>query len=362
MPPLGTVTKGSRAVLKLHEIIIQDLEEITAEQVSWDKLRGKTVLITGASGLIASYLVYTLLYLNDTRGMDIQVLALVRNREKAETQFGEIIRRQDFVLLVQDVCESIAYDGEIDYIIHAASQASPRYFLSDPVGTIRANTIGTQNMLELAVKKQAQGFLYLSTREIYGAPLAGQDRIAEQDYGTLDPVQIRSCYPESKRMSETLCAAYRHQYGIATRTARIAHTYGPDQVMDNGRVWGDFISNIVRGENIILKSQGTMELAFTYISDMVYGLLLILLDGEELAYNLSNTTEIVTVRELAERLVSLYPDKQLKVVMDIPADTRAYLANRVAPLDCTKAEQLGWVPRVGLTEGFRRAIAYQESR
>lgn len=349
-------------MLDLHAVILEDLENIVSQSISWDKLRGKTVLITGASGLIASYMMFTLLYLNDTRQLGIHVVALVRNGEKAQTQFDRLLDRADLTILVQDVTQPLLYSESVNFIVHAASQASPRFFRTDPVGTILANTVGTQNMLNLAVAQKSEGFLYLSTREIYGEFANDMDSIAENNYGALDPTLVRSCYPESKRMAETLCRAFSHQYGVPARVARIAHTYGPDWVMDNGRVWGDFISNVVRSQPIVLKSQGTMELAFTYISDMVAGLFLVLLDGLDFAYNLSNTHASTTVRRLAELLADMYPDKSLQVVMDISKDTGAYLANPVPKLDCTRAIALGWHPIVGLKEGFRRAIAYQESK
>ena len=134
-------------MLDLHAVILEDLEHIVSQPVSWDKLQGKTVLVTGASGMIASYLVFTLLYLNDTRHLNIRVLALVRNGEKAKQQFGNILVRSDITLLIQDVSQVLDYSGPVDYIVHAASQASPRFFTTDPVGTIQANTMGTENML-----------------------------------------------------------------------------------------------------------------------------------------------------------------------------------------------------------------------
>ena len=151
-------------MLDLHAVILEDLEHIVSQPVSWDKLQGKTVLVTGASGMIASYLVFTLLYLNDTRHLNIRVLALVRNGEKAKQQFGNILVRSDITLLIQDVSQVLDYSGPVDYIVHAASQASPRFFTTDPVGTIQANTMGTENMLRTAMERKSEGFLYLSTR------------------------------------------------------------------------------------------------------------------------------------------------------------------------------------------------------
>jgi len=344
-------------MLSLHPIILEDVESIAAEdKIHWDKLQGKTALITGASGLIGSYLVYTLLCLNETRGLGITVLGLVRNREKAERQFASLLGRSDFHLIVQDVTAPISYEGNVQYIFHAASQASPKYFIQDPVGTIAANTTGTHNLLEFARIKNAEGFLYLSSREIYGEPVGKKRFTAENEYGIVDPTLVRSCYPESKRLSETLCTCYQHQYGIPAKIVRLSHVYGPDYVMDNGRVWGDFVMNVIRGEDIVLKSEGLMELAFTYVSDAVSGIFFALLNGDELVYNVGNSSEIVRVRDLAEMVAGLYPEKGLKVVYDIPAEATGYLANHVAFLDASKLCGLGWVTHVKLTDGFKRII------
>lgn len=156
-------------MLPIHPIIQEDVRSIVAEdKIHWEKLRNKTVLVTGASGLIGSYLVYTMLCQNEMRGLGITVLGLVRNRDKAEKQFSPLLDRPDFQLLVQDVTAPIVYEEEVQYIFHSASQASPKYFIRDPVGTIAANTTGTHNLLEFARKKDIEGFLYLSSREIYG--------------------------------------------------------------------------------------------------------------------------------------------------------------------------------------------------
>jgi len=349
-------------MLPIHPIIQEDVRSIVAEdKIHWEKLRNKTVLVTGASGLIGSYLVYTMLCQNEMRGLGITVLGLVRNRDKAEKQFSPLLDRPDFQLLVQDVTAPIVYEGEVQYIFHAASQASPKYFIKDPVGTIAANTTGTLNLLEFARVKGAEGFLYLSSREIYGEPINEKRFTSEDEYGVVDPTLVRSCYPESKRMSENLCACYTHQYSVPSRIIRLAHVYGPDYMIDNGRVWGDFVMNVVRGEDIVLKSEGLMELAFTYVSDAVSGIFFALLNGNELVYNIGTSSEIIRVRDLAEMVAGLYPDKGVKVVYDIPTGVTGYLANRVAFLDATKVKTIGWQEKINLNEGISRVICYESN-
>ncbi len=341
-----------------NKIIQSDLYEISNANIEWNKLKEQKILITGANGLIGSYLVYTLLYLNDRFSLDIEVLALCRNKKRAEERFSSILRREDFRLVVGDVNNKLSIKGSVDYIIHAASQTGRTQFLSDPVGTISVNTIGTMNLLDLAVEKNTKSFLNLSTREIYGKSINDNKFIRENDYGIIDPTELRSAYPESKRVSETICAAYMKQYGIKCKVARISHTYGPEYSRDNGRIWEEFISNVVNGQDIVLKSDGSTELAFTYITDTIIGLLIVLLQGEEFVYNVSNQNSILSVKELAETLIELYPDKKLKIRFDIATQFQGtgYLAHKIGALDSSKAMELGWNPRVGIREGFKRTI------
>ncbi|MBO5430426.1 NAD-dependent epimerase/dehydratase family protein, partial [Methanocorpusculum sp.] len=315
-------------------------------------LQSKTVLITGASGLIGSYLVYSLIGLNELKHTNMKVLALVRNREKAEKQFGELLNRNDLILIDKDVTEPISYPEKINYIIHTASKTGPKAMMEDPVGTITANACGTLSLLEYA-RKHNSVFLYLSSREIYGNTSPDIHCIRETDYGTLNPTLVRSCYPESKRLSETLCSAYSHQYGVVTKIARLAHTYGPDWSLGSGRVWGDFLLNEIRGENIILKSDGISELSFMYVADAVSALFFILLNSSEQVYNVSDSTGVVLVRELAKLVSNLHPEKGLQAVFEV-SNNGCYSTSKIAILDTTKIEELGWKPLTTLPQGLLR--------
>lgn len=339
--------------LPIHPVILEDVASIIANQkIQWDKLQSKTVLITGASGLIGSYLIYSLVGLNERKHANIKILALVRNRSKAEMQFGKLLERDDVILLEMDVTETPAYSEEIHYIFHTASKTGPKAMMEDPVGTIKANALGTLHLLEYA-KQHNTAFVYLSSREIYGNTASNITLIPETEYGTLDPTLVRSCYPESKRLSETLCAAYNHQYGIETRIARLAHTYGPDWSLGSGRVWGDFLLNETRGENIVLKSDGRSELSFMYVADAVSALFFILLNSDEMVYNISDASGVVQIRDLAEIIASLHPEKELKAVFEI-SNENCYSTSKMAILDTEKIEKLGWKPEFTLEQGLLR--------
>ena len=188
----------------MNPIIQEDLEKIISfKAVDWKVFQGKTVLISGANGMLPSYMVETLLYLNKKYDYHIKVIALVRNLEKAQMCFSEHIEDEALDFLVQDVAEPIEYDGDIHFIIHAASQAAPSYYGVDPVGTFKANTLGTLNMLELAKEKRLEGFLYFSTGAVYGN-LPGEKIILKEDNpGAVNILDIRNCYGESKRAGES---------------------------------------------------------------------------------------------------------------------------------------------------------------
>ena len=346
--------------MQLNKVIIEDLDNIIKEPIEWEKLNNSTVMITGVGGMIASYMLYTFLHLNDTRNANIKVVGLVRNEEKARKRFTTLLDRGDFELLVQDVTTPISYEGTIDYVIHAASQTGPRQFVEDPVGTIAANTIGTKNILDFAVEKNAKGFIFLSTREIYGKNMEGKEFVSEEEYGVTDPTLVRSCYPESKRMSETLCAAYKHQYGLNCKVARIAHTYGPGLLIGDGRVVGDFLNNVIHNEDIVMNSDGSAILALTYISDTIAGLFYVMLNFEDFVYNVSKDDEPISVKELALTLCNLYPEKGIKAVFKEvdPSQKAGYLAHKIALLSSKKAIEEGWNPAVNVESGFRRMVSY----
>lgn len=233
-------------------------------------------------------------------------------------------------------------------------------FMENPIGVISVNVSGTWNLLELAREKAVEGFLFLSSREIYGETLSEKRFIKEDDYGAVNPILVRSCYPESKRMAENLCSCYSHQHSVPMRIARLGHVYGPEYSLSSGRVWEEFIQMAVSGKDIVLNSDGKMELAFTYVSDAVSGLFFVLLNGDELVYNISDTSEIVTVRGLAELVVSLCPEKELKVVVDIPEDRSGYLQNRVLFLDSKKITELGQENKIHLSIGVGNTLDYHK--
>lgn len=342
-----------------NPIIQEDLRTITGSGLKWELFEGKTVLITGAGGFLPSYMVETLLYLNDhVLKNKALLICLVRNRRKAEARFAGSLSRNDFILLVQDVCEKIELDFKVDYIIHAASQASPKYYGKDPVGTLLPNVLATANLLDLAKTDKAAGFLFFSSGEVYGE-MGDKIPTKETDFGFVDPAEVRSCYAESKRMGENMCVSWHRQYGVPAKIIRPFHTYGPGMDLEDGRVFADFVSDIVHGRNIVMKSDGSARRSFCYLADATTGFFTVLLKGKNgQAYNVGNDKGEISILGLAELLIGLFPEKALTVTKMGEIRQEGYLMSRIVRNcpEISKVRSLGWEPRVSLEEGFKRTV------
>lgn len=347
-------------VLHANPIVDQDLKAILGSELAWEELFHKTILISGASGFLPAYLVYTLMALNAEKNAGIKVIALVRNKEKAIGRFAPWLDNPQFQLLVQDVCEPIQWEESVDFVIHAASQASPKFYGSDPVGTLKANILGTLNLLDFAQKNGAKRFLFFSSSEVYGAVPENKIPTAENDFGFVDPTQVRACYAESKRMGETICISWMHQFGLPIVIVRPFHTYGPGMDLNDGRVYADFIANMVREEDITMKSDGLATRAFCYISDATIGFFKVLLQGTPgEAYNVGNEAGECSIIDLAHRLIALFPEKKLKINRYSSPNEKGYISSFVSRNvpNIAKIKSLGWQPETDIESGFSRTIS-----
>ena len=344
-----------------NEIIRDDLDYIVND-INLEKLKNKTFLITGATGMLASYYLCTLMYLNDKYNYNIKIYALARNINKLFEKL-DITDRKDIVAIEQDVCEPINNLGNLDYIVHMASSSNPKSIVENPVGIIEANVLGTLNILELAQKSNSE-VIFTSTREVYG-DMKNVEIVKENDMGVLDNTMVRSCYPESKRMAENLIVSYAYQHGISYKIARIAHSYGPGMIINNdGRIMSDLLSNVLNKENIILKSAGTAKRAFCYVTDATKGLLYMTTSSEKNQfYNLANETEEIEIRKLAENLTDWYSDYNIELQFDIEntkSNNSKYVNFARTKLSTEKLENLGWKPSISLYEGIHKTINFFE--
>jgi nucleoside-diphosphate-sugar epimerase len=341
-----------------NPIFLEDLAEIASAPLPWHQLSGTTILVTGAGGFLPAYMVETLLYLNDhILQTPAKIVAIVRNRARAEERFRAHLHRSDLEISVQDVSAPLDYSGPFHFVIHAASQASPVYYATDPVGTLSANVLGAFHLLTASqAQHDMRGFLYFSSGEVYGNVTHGQKPTAEHDFGITDCTELRACYGESKRMAENMCVSWAHQYKLPTRIARPFHTYGPGMRLDDGRVFADFVRDLLAGGPIVLQSEGVARRTFCYLADATLGFFTVLLvgsDGE--AYNVSNPAGECSIAELADRLAAEFSttvDRRYR-----PSGS-AYVTSTIQSTvpDIRKLEGLGWKPHRGIEDGFRRTV------
>lgn len=340
----------------------EDLEQAVAAPLAWEKLDGKTVFVTGATGLVGSQLVKVLLAANRIRGLKIRVVALVRSADKAKRVFAHLLERPELELCFGDVTVPVEVAGNVDYIIHAASQTASKEFVSHPVETIDISFVGTKNILELARSKASAGVVYVSSMEAYGNPGEATARTTEKDLGYIDNLSVRSCYSEGKRFCECLCACYAAEYSVPVKIARLAQTFGAGVSTEETRVFAQFARSAMNGTDIVLHTQGRSYGNYCYTADVVSGLLTILLQGENgQAYNVVCEAATMRIAEMAEMVASRLAEGRIKLVFDIPesALTYGYAPDVVMRLDGSKLRSLGWEPRIApdLETMYRRMIA-----
>lgn len=346
----------------MNQIVKEDIINIiNSETIPWQRFRNKYILITGATGMIPSYLVWVLIMLNEIKSYNIKIYLLFRNLNKAQNIFKDYLNKDYINILLQDVCDPINISDSIDYIIHGASNASPKYYGTDPVGTARANIIGTDNLLQLAKNNRVESFLFMSSGLIYGTTTDENAIIFETDRGTLDPLDVRNCYGESKRAGENLCVDYHYQFGVNVKIARVFHTLGPYVDLNDNRAFSDICKSFVENKNIILRSDGSAKRTFLYIADAVKALFLILFKGEPgEAYNVGSQLNEISIKELAYLLIDRYPEKNVEVEFSIDPTSLEYTkmknpVDRIIPAT-DKLRALGWSAEFRLPHIFSRTI------
>lgn len=340
-----------------NKIVQDDLKNLIKENINFSMLENKSFLVAGANGMLATYFIYFLMYLNDKENMNIKIYALSRNENKMKEKFIQGDYRKDVILVTQDVCDEIKIEDNIDYIMHMASSANPDTISKDPVGIIKANLVGTFNILNFARQNNSE-VIFTSTREIYGKMPEGINFIKETDMGALNCFEPRACYPESKRMAETILLSYYNQFGVKFKNLRIAHTYGPGMnINHDGRIMSDLISDVVNKRDIVLKSTGEAKRAFCYITDAISAMLYVITKGNVgEAYNIANETEEIAIKDLANLMVNLYSEYELEVKYVINNNPNAYTNFKRVGLDTTKIEKLGWKPKITLTDGIIKTV------
>lgn len=335
-------------------VVISDMREICG-RIPIQEFDGKTVLVTGANSMLGTYVAYAFLHMAQLEGINVHTIVLTRSIDRTKGLYRDSLSQSYFDIIDSDITRPLIYDGQVDYIFHFAGNASPHAINNDPVGILRSNLIGTFNVMDFAWKKGAR-VIFASTREVYGA--SEEQSLSESSFGRLDPMDNRSCYPESKRAAESILRAYHLQYGVECVSARIAHCYGPGMKIDNdGRVMADFIGDAVKGRDITLNSTGDAVRAFCYLSDAVTALILLALRGESgTPYNLSNETEPLPIRDVARIICESQTHYDIRVVFSGQQPTTGYCKYKRVALDNSRIAALGFTPIVSLREGIKRTL------
>ncbi len=342
---------------------MEDILCVSKISFPWEKLRGKNVMLSGATGLIGSFLVDVILEKDIKDGLDCTVYALGRNEEKAKQRFTKYVDDQHFVFIPYDVKLPLVRDDldTVDYILHLASNTHPMLYATDPIGTITTNIIGLQNLLDFAVEHHSSRFVFASSNEIYGEN-RGDVELFDEDYcGYINCNTLRAGYPESKRSGEALCQAYKSQKGLDVIISRFTRSYGPTIDKSNTRALSQFINKAVEDEDIVLKSAGTQYFSYTYMADAVSGLLYAMLKGENgEAYNIAHESGDITLKDLAEIIAEI---SGRKVVYEVPnaVETAGYSKATKARLDGHKLQALGWKPKYDIRTGMERTISIMKS-
>lgn len=345
---------------EVNPVIREDLENIIKAKLPWELLRKKTILVAGGAGFLAAYLIKSLLLASRLKGLNIRIICIIRRAQSAEVRFSNYFGASDFSIFQHDITRPLPNDfPRADFIIHSASQASPQYYGVDPIGTLLPNSTGTMHLLNHAIRSKTEKFLFFSSGEIYGIPVNPDRLVGEKDYGYLDPLTVRSSYAESKRIGETMSAAWAEHHGLHTCIVRPFHTYGPGMALDDGRVFADFVADVVAKRDIVLNSDGGAKRSFCYLADATIGFLTVLLLGAKAeAYNVGNPDAELSIGELATVLSELFPERGVATRFKALEISNKYLQSpisRCCPA-IDKIRHLGWFPTTGVKEGFRRTI------
>ena len=337
----------------MNRIQTEDIKKFALNFSLGKDLRDAKILVTGATGLIGSTFIHCLLSLN----VEIEIIAPVRNIEKANTLFS----KAEFAHIRLIECDIVSFNyetiGEINYIVHSAAPTASRFFVEYPVETFDTIYSGTKALLEYARRHPVKGFAYLSSLEVYGEIYDDSTCISEDIQGYLDVLAVRSCYPMAKRATENLCCLYAAEYGVPTKIARLTQTTGAGISKDDNRIIAQFARCAAYSEDIVLHTNGDSSRPYCYTTDTISAILYILLKGQVgTAYNVANEGTYISAKAMAE-----YVRDNFNPAIDVRIELNGHMG--YAPttkqnLSAEKLRALGWKPQYGLKDIFERLIAY----
>lgn len=335
-----------------------DVRQVAQLPLPWEKLTNSTLLITGATGLIGSFLVDVLMLKRKEEGLTCTVYTMNRRAENARKRFAPYLADGGVHCLEGDVNQDLRNINipHVDFVLHLASNTHPRAYATDPIGTVTTNIIGTNNLLQLAKANSARRFLFASSVEIYGENRGDVDCFSEDYCGYINCNTLRAGYPESKRCGESLCQAYRKQESLEVVIARLSRSFGPTLRRDDSKALSQFLHNALNGEDIVLKSKGLQYYSYTYVADAVSGLLTVLLLGEDgEAYNVADAGSDIRLKDLAAYIAN---EVGRTVIFQLPDSTEqaGFSKATLARMDSSKLQSLGWKAHYDIREGIHRTL------
>lgn len=348
-------------MLTNSEIFMEDLREIEAADIPWERFRDKRVLVTGGTGLIGMTMIFALLHVNEKRSLGMELFAIVRDTAKAERIFGPSAGHPGLTFLKGTMEELPSLPERIEYWIHGACPTASAFMTQHPVEVIRTSVEGTINLLEQAASRGAEGFVYLSSMEAYGE-VRTEAPLEEKDLGRIDLSRTRSSYPESKRMCELLCSSYAYEYKVPAMNIRLAQTFGPGVDYNDRRVFAMMTRCAIKGEDIVLATKGTSRHPYLYTAQAVTAILTVLLRGKPgETYNAANPSTYCSIFEMGEMVADQIAQGKIRVRVDESGDTTRYPAPSYLNLDISAIESLGWEPSHDLVWMYKRLERYMRS-
>jgi len=341
-----------------NKLYQEDIGAVASGSIDWGKLKNKSILITGATGLIGTFLVDLLMYRNSKYDDNIIIYAVNRSKEKALARFKKYFDSPFFISIQKDIQNTFDLDVHIDYIIHGASNTHPLVYATEPINTILLSVLGTKSILDFAVANQVKRTLFLSTVEIYGENRGDVEIFDESYCGYIDCNTLRAGYSEGKRAAESLCQGYIKEKGLDVIIARACRVYGPTMGNDDSKAIAQFIKNVVNEEDITLKSKGEQQYSYCYVADICSALLVLLASGKNgEAYNISDTNNDNNLSLFQiTTILSEYTGK--KVIFEIPSllESAGFSKATKALLDSSKLRSLGWESRYPIKDGIIRTV------
>ncbi len=339
------------------KLYLDDVAYVAGFNLPWEKLKDRSVMLSGATGLIGSFLIDVLMTKN-REGLNCTIYALGRSADRMKERFRDSLIDEHLQFVPCDVNVPLDRNivGTVDYVLHLASNTHPMQYSTDPIGTITTNVLGVMNMLDFAAEHNAARFAFASSNEIYGENRGDTEFFDENYCGYINCNTMRAGYPESKRCGEALCQAYKAQKGLDVVIMRLTRSYGPTMLMTDTKAINQFIKKGVSGEDVVLKSAGTQYYSYQYVADSVSGLLTVLLCGESgEAYNIAEEHGDGMLKDIAATIAGI---NGREVVFELPDKTEAagYSTATKARLDGSKLQALGWKPKYNIKSGLERTI------